>query len=218
MGMSMGIAERWIDISVPLHSGMVHWPDNPPIVIEHLLDLERGDAATVSAISLGVHSGTHVDAPRHFIRNGQGVHVAPFSALVGPARVIEIADTHAVSVAELQHHDIQPGERILFKTLNSTRCWQTDDFVEDFVYIAQDAARYLASRRVRTVGVDYLSVGGYTADGPETHQALLGGGTWIIEGLNLAAVLPGTYELFCLPLKIVDGDGAPARAVLRAAD
>lgn len=212
------MAERWVDISVPLHHGMVHWPDNPPVQIERVLDIDRGDAATVSKMSLGVHTGTHVDAPIHFIPGGHGVHEAPFSALIGPARVIEIADRHSIKVAELRHHDLQPGERILFKTLNSARCWQTDDFVEDFVYVSQEAARFLVSQRVRAVGVDYLSVGGYTADGPETHQALLSAGVWIIEGLNLASVRPGTYELICLPLKIVDGDGAPARAVLRAND
>jgi arylformamidase len=167
-------------------------------------------------MSLGVHTGTHVDAPVHFIRGGDGVHLAPFNALIGPARVVEIADVHAVTVAELTRHGLQPGERILFKTLNSARCWQTDAFVEDFVYVSQEAARYLASVPVQTVGVDYLSVGGYAADGPETHQALLSAGIWVIEGLDLSAVPPGTYELICLPLKIVESDGAPARAVLRA--
>ena len=206
----------WIDISVPLHTGMVHWPDNPPIVIERTQDLDWGHAANVSNMSLGVHTGTHVDAPRHFLREGDGIHAAPFSALIGSARVIAISDPHAVTADELRQHDLQPGERVLFKTQNSRRCWQSDDFVEDFVYVSQEAARFLAGQRVRTVGVDYLSVGGYRADGVETHQALLGGGVWVIEGLNLDAVAPGTYELICLPLKIVDGDGAPARAVLRA--
>jgi arylformamidase len=211
------MAQQWMDISVPLHDGMVHWPDNPPVTIERMLDLDRGDAANVSKMSLGVHTGTHVDSPRHFLRDGMGVHQVPFTALIGPARVIEIADSQSIKVAELQRHDIQSNERILFKTLNSSRCWQSDAFVEDFVYIAQDAARYLAARHVQTVGVDYLSVGGYIADGVETHQALLSAGIWIIEGLNLASVQPGTYELICLPLKIVDSDGAPARAVLNVA-
>jgi arylformamidase len=215
---SVGMAEEWIDISAPLHDGMAHWPDNPPIRIERVLDLARGDSATVSKMSLGMHTGTHVDAPAHFIPGGHGVHKAPFRALIGPARVVEIADTHSITVDELRRHDIQPGERILFKTLNSGRCWLTDDFVEDFVYISQAAARYLANRRVQTVGVDYLSVGGYTEDGPETHQALLSAGVWIIEGLNLSGVVPGIYELICLPLRITDSDGAPARAVLKETD
>lgn len=208
----------WIDISVPLYSGMPHWPDNPPVNIERVLDMEAGDACTVSTMSLGVHTGTHVDAPCHFLRDGVGVHLAPFDALIGPARVIAIADTRAITPGELRQHDLQRGERVLFQTRNSPRCWQRDDFVEDFVYISQAAARYLAQVGVRTVGVDYLSVGGYAEDGPETHQALLSASIWIIEGLNLTGVRPGAYELICLPLKIADGDGAPARAVLRALD
>ena len=212
------MAGPWIDISVALHTGMVHWPDNPPVQIERMLDMDTGDVCNVSKMSLGVHTGTHVDAPSHFLRDGIGIHRAPFSALIGPARVIEIADTHAVTIDELRRHDIAGGERVLFKTLNSVRCWQTDDFVEDFVYVSQAAARYLASLPVQLVGVDYLSVGGYTTDGIETHQALLTAGIWIVEGLNLADVRPGIYELFCLPLKIADSDGAPARAVLRAWD
>jgi arylformamidase len=204
----------WIDISVPLYTGMVHWPDNPSVRIERLKDIEEGDMCNVSAMSMGVHTGTHVDAPIHFVRGGKGVHLAPFEALMGPARIIEIKDTHAVTVDELQGHDIQPGERLLFKTLNSTRCWRTNDFVEDFVYVSQAAARHLAERNVQTVGVDYLSVGGFTTDAAETHQALLSAGIWIIEGLVLSEVESGTYELVCLPLKIMDSDGAPARAVL----
>ncbi len=210
------MANDWIDVSVPIHTGMVHWPDNPPVTIERMLDLEQGDICTVSKMSLGLHTGTHVDSPRHFLREGHGVHMAPFTALMGPARVIEIVDPHSIKVEELRQHDIQPGERILFKTSNSTRCWHTDDFVEDFVYISQAAARYLAQQRVRTIGVDYLSVGGFSADGVETHVALLSAGIWIIEGLNLTPVQPGTYELVCLPLKIQDADGAPARVVLSA--
>jgi len=205
----------WIDISVPLYTGMVHWPDNPSVHIERMMDIEGGDVCNVSKMSLGVHTGTHVDAPLHFVRGGSGIHLVPFDALIGPARVIEITDTHVVTVEELRHHDIQQGERILLKTLNSTRCWQTDDFVEDFVYVEQAAARYLASLPIQTLGVDYLSVGGFARDGAETHQALLTANVWIIEGLNLAAISSGTYELMCLPLKILDSDGAPARAVLR---
>jgi arylformamidase len=108
-------------------------------------------------------------------------------------------------------HNIRQGERLLFKTLNSSRCWKTDTFVEDFVYLSQEAARYLASVEVLTVGIDYLSVGGYTRDGVETHRALLKADIWIIEGLDLSQVEPGTYELIRLPLRIDGSDGAPAR-------
>jgi arylformamidase len=210
------MTEDWIDISVRLRTGMVHWPDNPPVQIERFLDIDRGDTANVSKLSLGAHTGTHVDAPVHFFPNGEGVDTIPFSATIGRARVIEIGDPVAITPEELRGHEIRPGERILFKTRNSSRCWRTDAFCEDFVYISQQAARHLVAHRVRTVGVDYLSVGGFRRDGVETHHELLEAGVWIIEGLNLSEVEPGTYQLICLPLRIERGDGAPARAVLRA--
>jgi arylformamidase len=209
------MTENWIDISVPLHTGMVHWPDNPPVSIERFLDIERGDAANVSKLTMGAHTGTHMDAPIHFFSNGKGIDAMPLSATIGRARVIEIHDPESIKPTDLHPHQIQPGERILFKTSNSSRCWQTNDFVEDFVYISHEAALYLAAQQVQTVGVDYLSVGGFSKDGVETHHALLGAGIWIIEGLNLSRVQSGVYELLCLPLKIEQSDGAPARAILR---
>jgi arylformamidase len=205
----------WIDVSVPLRTGMVHWPDNPPVEIVRALSIDHGDAANVSKLSMGAHTGTHMDAPIHFIPTGPGIDRMPLDATIGRARVVEIVDPVAICRDELVTHAIQAGERVLFKTRNSTAAWQSAQFVEDFVYISQDAARYLATVGVRTVGVDYLSVGGFHADGPETHRALLEGGIWIIEGLNLAAVSAGTYDLICLPLRIEQCDGAPARAVLR---
>ena len=207
--------ERLIDISVPLRSGMVHWPDNPPVRIERMLDMERGDVANVSKISLGSHTGTHMDAPIHFVRAGEGMDRLPLDATIGRARLVEIQDPVSIKPDELSQHGIGRGERVLFKTRNSSLGWWTQDFIEDFVYVSQEAARYLADREVRTVGVDYLSVGGFRRDGVETHQVLLGAGIWVIEGLDLSRVEPGEYELICLPLKVEDGDGAPARAILR---
>jgi arylformamidase len=214
----MVMTEDWIDVSVPLRTGMVHWPDDPPVSIEREQDIERGDVATVSSLSMGAHTGTHIDAPLHFFRTGKSIDTMPLTATLGRARVIEIHDPESIKPDELRPHEIQRDERILFKTRNSARCWQTDDFVEDFVYISPEAARYLAAQRVQTVGVDYLSVGGFFRDGVETHHALLEAGIWIIEGLNLSSVAPGIYELVCLPLKIEGGDGAPARAILRLAE
>ena len=205
----------WVDVSVPLRSGMVHWPDNPPVRIERMLDIERGDVANVSTISLGSHTGTHMDAPIHFVRGGEGMDRMPLDATMGPARVIEIQDPTSIKPDELDPHGIGRGERVLFKTQNSSLAWWTQDFIEDFVYVSREAARYLAERGVRAVGVDYLSVGGFYVDGVETHQALLGAGIWVIEGLDLSRVEPGDHELICLPLKVEDGDGAPARALLR---
>jgi len=212
------MTDEWIDVSVPLRTGMVHWPDNPPVLIERTLDIELGDVANVSKLSMGAHTGTHMDAPLHFFQKGQGIHTMPLSVGMGLARVIEIRDPESIKLEELRPYQIQRGERVLFKTRNSPRCWQTDDFVEDFVYISQEAARYLATQQVQTVGIDYLSVGGFTKDGVETHRALLEAGIWLIEGLNLTNIKPGIYELICLPLKIEDADGAPARAILRLAE
>ena len=208
---------EWIDVSVPVRTGMVHWPGDPAFRRSLALDMAAGDVCTVSEISLGVHTGTHMDAPAHFIREGADMDTLPLGAVVGDARVIEISDERAIRVEELERAEVHAGERLLFKTRNSERCWQTDAFIEDFVYVSHEAAAYLAARRVQTVGVDYLSVGGFHHDMVETHRALLGAGIWIIEGLNLAAIMPGRYELVCLPLKLAGAEGAPARAILRRA-
>lgn len=205
----------WIDVSVALHSGMPHWPGNPPVKIERQLDIDRGDVANVSVLSMGSHTGTHMDAPLHFIADGKGIDELAFEEIIGPARVIEIFDEVAVTVPEIEDKNIHAGERVLFKTRNSHGAWNEDSFVEDFIYISREVARYLVERRVRTVGIDYLSVGGFKRDGEETHHGLLGAGIWIIEGLNLAEVEPGDYEMICLPLKVLRSDGAPARAILR---
>jgi arylformamidase len=206
---------EWIDISIPLRTGMVHWPGDPPVTIERIFDVARGDEATVSAIAMCTHTGTHMDPPLHYFADGRSLDQMPLDVCVGPARVIEIADPSSIEVPELEPYLIQPGERILFKTRSSTRCWATDEFVGDFVSISRAAAEYLAGRGTRLVGIDYLSVGGYDTDGAETHRALLEGGVWILEGLDLSGVEPGPYELICLPLRIANSDGAPARAILR---
>lgn len=209
------MAAAWIDISVPIRSGMVHWPDNPDVRIERTQDLSRGDAANVSRLELGAHTGTHMDAPRHFLADGAALDDMPLDATIGPARVIRIAHPQVILPAELEPHRLRAGERVLFLTRNSERCWNDSRFVEDFVYVSAAAARFLARRRVRTVGIDYLSVGGYLHDGVETHRILLGAGIWLIEGLDLSAVKPGAYQLVCLPLRVAGADGAPARAILR---
>jgi arylformamidase len=206
---------KWVDISVTIKSGMAHWPDNPDIVVGKMLDMERGDVCNVSTLSMGSHTGTHMDGPLHFLRNGKSLDKMPLEATIGPCRVIEIKDKESIKVEEIAHHKFKPGERILFKTPNSRRSWKTDDFDEDFVYISKEAAALLAKARIMTVGIDYLSVGGFHKDGVETHHALLGAGIWIIEGLNLSKIKPGKYELCCLPLKVLNSDGAPARAALR---
>jgi arylformamidase len=207
--------QAWIDVSVTVRHGMPHWPDNPPIVMQRPMELLRGHACNLSHLAMGVHTGTHIDAPVHFIHEAAGVDEMPLSATIGPARVIEITDPRMVTADELRGHSLQAGERVLFRTANSPRCWQADKFVEDFVYISEQAAEHLAETRVRTVGIDYLSVGGYHADGAKIHRILLSAGIWIIEGLDLSAVRGGRYEMICLPVKLHGSDGAPARALLR---
>jgi arylformamidase len=209
------MASPWIDISVPLRTGMVHWPGDPPTRISRVQDLARGDSCTVSHIEMCAHAGTHMDAPAHFIQGGSTIDRMPVDAVVGPARVIAIRDQVSITPEELAEHRIRRGERLLFKTQSSERCRDTDVFSPDFVSISPETAEYLAGRKVRLVGVDSLSVGSTNADGDETHRILLGAGVWIVEGLDLSKVEPGPVHLVCLPLKLEGAEGAPARAILR---
>lgn len=205
----------WIDISSPVRNGMVHWPSDPSIQIGRTRDMERGDSSNLSTISMGSHTGTHIDAPVHFIPGGEGIDKMPLDTAMGRARVVEIQDIESVKPEELLKHRLRRGERLLLKTRNSQRNRTAETFIEDFVFISKEAAHFLGNRRIRLVGVDYLSVGGYKRDGAEIHRILLGAGVWIIEGLDLSGVEPGKYHLVCLPMKLVDADGAPARAALR---
>lgn len=208
----------WIDVSVPIRHGMPHWPNNPPIEVERIKDMASGGSSNVSRLSCGVHTATHVDAPLHFDSSAPGVDRLPLEALIGPARVIGIEDPVHVTVAALEAAAVAEGERVLFRTRNSPRVLQSETFVEDAVHISLEAAEWLAQRRVKTIGVDYLSVGGYRAkNGAAVHHALIGAGIVLIEGLDLTHAMPGSYELVCLPLKIADCDGAPARVVLKRA-
>jgi arylformamidase len=205
----------WIDVSVTVRHGMPHWPGNPPIVLERVQDISRGDQCNVSHLAMGVHSGTHMDGPVHFIHDARGLDEMPLTATMGPARVIDIAHPVEVTADELRANAPRRGERLLFRTDNSQRCWSADAFIEDFVHVSQPAAQLLAEVGVQTVGIDYLSVGGYGTDGAAVHRLLIDAGIWIIEGLDLAAAPAGDYDLICLPVKLHGSDGAPARAILR---
>ncbi len=206
---------EWIDVSVPLRSGMVHWPGDQDVEIEQVMDTKKGDKINLKKIDMSVHTGTHMDSPNHFIDSGIGIDKMPPTATIGRTRVLQINDPESIKPDELEKHNIRAGERILFKTKNSENKWYNEPFKTKFVYISHEAAEYLAELGVQTVGVDYLSVSGYKIDEVQIHTALLGAGIWIIEGIHLAGVEPGEYEMVCLPLKIENGDGAPARAVLR---
>lgn len=210
-----GLGAGWIDVSVPIHGGMVHWPGDPGVSVERVQDLSRGDDANVSALSLGAHSGTHVDAPVHYVAGAAGVDAIELDALVGPARILEIGAPEVIAAEDLAGHGPRRGERLLLRTRNSGRAWRDDGFLADFVHLSPAAARLLVERGVRTVGIDYLSVGGGGPDGAEVHRTLLLAGVCVIEGLDLRAAPAGPCELVCLPLRIRGCDGAPARAIVR---
>ncbi|HXN47578.1 MAG TPA: cyclase family protein [Bryobacteraceae bacterium] len=209
------MSRAWIDISRPLVSGMAVWPGDPAVRVERVSTIASGGPFNLSAISMCLHTGTHVDAPLHFLEGGPSVAEMPLEALVGPARVIGIRDPKAIRARELEPLRLRRGERVLFKTRGAARRWQAPEFCTDYVYVAADAAGLLVERGVRAVGIDYLSIGAPSEEGYEVHRTLLGAGIWIVEGLDLSAASPGRYELICLPLKVPGADGAPARAILR---
>lgn len=206
----MPIPFPWLDATTPIRDGMVHWPDNAPVLIRKTLSIATGAAANVTEVSMSAHTGTHVDAPLHFIANGADATTLNLAQLMGPAQVVAISDPNSISLAEVQRLDLKVGSRLLFKTRNSASEWSTEPFKTDFVALAADAARYLRDAGVICVGVDYLSVGNADA-----HHALLDAHICIIEGLALQRIAPGDYELLCLPLVVVGSDGAPARVLLR---
>jgi arylformamidase len=206
----------WIDVSVPVHGDMVHWPGNTPVVVEPVLDLGKGDLYSLSRVSMSWHTGTHIDAPCHYVQGGATVDQFPVTAGVVSALVVPIRHPEAVRIEELRRQPIRKGSRVLFRTRNSTRAWRRDRFVEDYVYVTREAASWLVKRGVALVGVDYLSVGAFLHDGNETHQILLGAGVWVLEGLDLSKVSPGHHDMIVMPIRVRRGDGAPARVVLRS--
>jgi len=206
---------RWIDISVRLRNGLVPWPGDAPFELKRVNDMARGDACTFSTLSMSAHAGTHIDAPLHFLKRGRSVDAWPIDATVGPARVIVIQNREVITAGELRAHRIRAGERLLFKTRNSARR-RPGMFFSSYVAVGLDAAEYLAARRVRAVGIDGPSIAPLGQQMAGVHQVLLRAGVWIIEWLDLRRVPAGPCDLICLPLRIVNGDGAPARAILRA--
>lgn len=204
----------WIDISTPLRGDLLVWPGDDPVRIEQTQFLDRGDLYNLTFLAMSAHTGTHIDAPRHFLHAGAAIESMPLDVMIGVARVIDVDDPEAVHARHVPG-DLRHGERVLFRTRNSTEYLAERRFVEPFIYVARDAAQALADARVALVGIDYLSVGGFHTDLVETHQILLGAGIWIVEGIVLTHVQPGEYDLACLPLLIPGADGAPARAMLK---
>jgi len=205
---------KLIDVSVPLEPSLASYPGNVPFTLEANKRLARGDSSNVSALHMSAHSGTHVDAPRHFFDEGLSTEALPLEMLIGRTRVIELRTRGGITADDLRTLDLAEDVRVLIKTTNS-RLWGDSTFHTDYVGITESAARYLVEHGIKVVGVDYLSVEVFKTPGAPAHHVLLGGGTIVIEGLNLRDVDPGVYEMYCLPLRIVGSDGAPARVVLR---
>ena len=201
------------DISIPIREGMVVWPGDAPVQVTPSSRISEGAGSNVSILRLSTHAGTHVDPPRHFIDGGGTIDRLPLDALVGPCYVCEIADEMSISVGDLETAGIPDGiERILFKTRNSDLL-RGPEFRTDFTFIEPGAADWLVRRGVRLGGIDYLSVAEYKHGHP-THVRLLEAGVVVLETIDLSEVEQGTYTLVCLPLRIQDGDGSPARAIL----
>lgn len=208
-------AMRILDISLPLSESIVTWEGQPRVRLTHVRHLASGDHATVGHVSMTLHTGTHVDAPSHHILGGASAADLALSTMVGPAIVVDLQEAASISAAELDRLDIPVGaERILFRTRNS-KLWDdpAHTFRRDYVGITEQGARWLVERDVRLVGTDYLSVVAWD-DLVPAHRVFLAAGVVLLEGLDLRAVAPRSYTLVCLPLRLVDGDGAPARALL----
>ncbi len=199
-----------IDVTVPIRPGMVTYPGDPTVKTELASSIGRGDVVNLTRLDFGVHSGTHVDAPVHFLEGGHGVDAWPLDALVGPAAVVDARSVTGVLDREaLERIGLPDAKRLLFRTPNSD-LWGSDTFVDDSVQFVRSGAEVLVERGVRLVGIDYLSIGDEDA-----HRVLLGAGIVAVEGLDLRHAEPGAYELLCLPMKIAGSDGAPARVLLR---
>ena len=209
----------YYDVTVPLSNQLPTYPGDPGIQIGEWRALAKGDSANVSVVNFGAHTGTHVDAPAHFIEGAGKVEDLPLDALIGEALVVEAPQDCLVIDEDFVKTHVLPGtERVLFKTRNSA-FWNEPEpkFHTDFTHLNVDSATWLRNQGAKLVGIDYLSIEKSKSPGHPTHIALLSKSIVIVEGLNLSEVPPGRYELICLPLKLRSnlGDGAPTRAVLR---
>jgi arylformamidase len=203
-----------LDVSLPLDPRLPIWPANPPFDLTPVKQISAGASSNVSRLTLGTHTGTHIDAPRHMIDGAATLDQLPLDALIGPARVVAIDTDRAIEARHVDGDTLQGSTRILFKTKNST-FWGDPTFRSDFVFLTEDAARALVDAGVRLVGIDYLSIEEFRKPGAPAHKTLLSAGVVIVEGLDLSSAEPGPYDVFCLPIRVTGGDGAPARVILR---
>lgn len=208
-------APRLVDVSVVLRPGIPTYPGNPEFELQPVQRIADGASANVSKLVMGTHTGTHVDAPRHFFDDKPGVDALPLDLLIGRARVIDLPVRGGITDAHLADAGLREDLRVLLRTPNSALWNSAEGFHQDYTYLTEAGAKYLVEQGVKVVGVDYLSVEKFHTPGHPAHQALLGNSVVIIEGLNLSDAEAGQYEMYCLPLRVKDGDGAPARVVLK---
>ena len=210
----MARVPKLLDVSVPLAAGIPAYPGNPDFELQPVKRIADGGSSNVSRLVMGTHTGTHVDAPKHFFDDGAGVESLPLDLLIGRSRVVEVAHRGGIDAGELAAAGLREDLRVLLKTPNSA-LWNDGGFHPDYTYLTEGGARYLVEQGVKVIGIDYLSVEQFKKAGAPAHRALLSQGVVIIEGLNLAEAEPGMYEMYCLPLRVVGGDGAPARVILK---
>jgi len=211
-------ASGWIDATATLDPSTTPvYQGDAPMKFDFLKDMRKGDGFTLSAYSMGAHSGTHIDAPMHFVRDGASIEKIPLEPLIGPARIIDIPDSvQAIDGKALAGVNWKGAERVIFRTRSALHGWMhSPTFHKDFAYVAPDAAQQLADAGVKLVGVDYISAEQFGASAPLTHRTLLGKGIPIVEGLQLDSIPAGDYDLIVLPIKVGGHEGAPARAIVR---
>ncbi|NQT73190.1 MAG: cyclase family protein [Chloroflexi bacterium] len=208
------IPAKIYDITMTLESDMLIWPGNAPVSIEPVKRIAEGSSSNVSLLHVGTHSGTHVDAPYHFVEGAPGIDSIPLEVLAGPARLVQLPEVERIDRTLLEKLDLSGVSRLLLGTRNSALLRQPEH-TPDYVSLSESGARYLVEMGIKLVGIDYLSIEEYKKEGYPTHRTLLESGVVIVEGLNLSGVPSGDYELLCLPLKLKGADGAPARAFLR---
>lgn len=209
---------RIYDVTVPISEKMPVWPGDPPVKIERVSELAGGASFNVSRLHLGSHAGTHVDAPAHFLQQGQTVDRLPLDVLVGPALVLDLEDLPGNTIQVLDLANLHPPRsvtRLLLKTRNSF-LWidRQNEFEQQYVHLDSKAAAWLVRRGIRLIGLDYLSVEAFHSTTHSVHRILLEAGLVVVEGLDLSSVPAGPCQLICLPLKIEGGDGAPARVLV----
>ena len=206
-------ANKVYDVSFTIYPGMLVWPGNPPVAVDTVKSIAEGGSSNISLLHVGSHTATHVDAPRHFIPDAPGVDSIKPEVAVGQARLFQLPNAHHIDRKLLERLDLNGVKRLLLGSRNSVLLRQRQ-FNPDYAFVAEDSTGYLVDIRIEIVGVDYLSIAKYQKGGRPTHHILLRAGVVIVEGLDLTGVPSGDYELMCLPLKLKDADGAPARVFL----